>query len=104
MNLQEAIQSAKEGNFVTNEYFSKEESMHYYDDKLYYEDGVIVTEEFLQTQHFATTGNWKIKYNTNQIDRKILDKIHQRRPIGLKPYYTSFEDCINIKFTGKCKN
>lgn len=47
MNLDEALLSAKNGNFVTNEYFGHTQSLHYYNGKFYYEDGAVVPKEFL---------------------------------------------------------
>ena len=46
MNLREAFISAKEGNFVTSSMFDKNQSMHWYNGKYYYEDGAAVPEEF----------------------------------------------------------
>lgn len=44
MNLREAFISAKEGNFVTSLMFDRNQSMHWYNRKYYYEDGAVVPE------------------------------------------------------------
>ena len=78
MNLLEALLSAKDGNFVTNEYFSCDQSLHYYRGKYYYEDGAVVPVDFLQSQDFAINGKWSIAIQKDHIDFDKLKSIHDR--------------------------
>ena len=82
MNLQEALISAKDGNFVTNEYFDHTQSLHYYSGKYYYEDGAVVPESFLNSQNFAVNGKWSISIKKEDInfDKLKLNKIAARWP------------------------
>lgn len=93
MNLAEAIQSAKEGNFVTHEHFSSYESMHFYNGKLYYEDGAVVTENFLVSQEFTRNGKWILKYDSSKVDIEKLDEMHKQSN-GYMLSSSSYEDCI----------
>ena len=76
LTLDEAFKAARKGNFVTNEYFSEDQSMHYWNGKFYYEDGAIVTKEFLETQDFATKGRWFICIPAEKVDKERLNKVH----------------------------
>lgn len=76
MKLNEAFRSARGGNFVTNQYFDSDQSMHYWNGKFYYEDGAVVTQEFLETQKFATEGEWRICIPVEKVDRERLNKVH----------------------------
>lgn len=93
MNLQEALLAAKEGHFVTNSYFGDSQSMHYYKGKYYYEDGAVVTREFLEKQKFAKGNSWSIKYDKSLIDTAILGIIHSTSG-GLMLAMGSYEECI----------
>lgn len=77
MNLHEALDAAYKGNFVTNQYFSYDQSLHYYDGKYYYEDGAVVTAEYLETQRFATHGEWSIVIPKNKVNFKKLKTMHK---------------------------
>lgn len=76
MNLDEALLSAKNGNFVTNQYFDKDQSLHYYNGEFYYEDGAVVTPKFLRNQNFATNCSWSIAIKNHEIDFEKLKVIH----------------------------
>lgn len=78
MNLEEALRSAKEGNFVTNEYFDSSQSLHYYNGKFYYEDGAVIPEEFLDSQDFAVNGKWSIAIKREDIDFGKLKSMHDK--------------------------
>lgn len=78
MNLEEALLSAKDGNFVTNEYFSHDQSLHYHRGKYYYEDGAVVPVEFLQSQDFAINGKWSIVIYKDNIDFDKLKSMHDK--------------------------
>lgn len=78
MNLTEACVSAREGNFVTNEYFSPDQSMHYYAGNLYYEDGAVVTFSFLRSQEFAVEGEWRICISKEDVDFDKLEAMHKK--------------------------
>ena len=78
MNLQEALASAREGNFVASIYFDSDQSLHYYKGDYYYEDGAVVTDEFLKEQEFATTGAWHIAISKEDIDADKLKAMHEK--------------------------
>ena len=92
MNLQEALISAKDGNFVTNEYFSYDQSLHYYNGKYYYEDGAIVPDDFLYSQDFAINGKWSIAIKKENIDFDKLKFIHDKNR-GCMLSSGSYMDC-----------
>lgn len=98
MSLDEAILSAQVyGNFVTNQYFDNDQSMHFYNGELYYEDGCIVTEEYLIRQLFATTGEWRIHTPKESIDIDKLNKMHIESK-GYTLHGKSYNDCIIKKY------
>lgn len=76
LNLDAALLSAKEGHFVTNSYFSSDQSMHYWNGKFYYEDGAVITKEFLKKQRFAINGGWAICISKHRVDTERLNKVH----------------------------
>lgn len=76
LTLDDALASAKEGHFVTNSYFSSDQSMHYWNGKFYYEDGAVVTKEFLKKQQFAIKGGWAICISKHRVDKERLNKVH----------------------------
>lgn len=78
MNLVEACVSAREGNFVTNDYFGPDQSMHYYNGTLYYEDGAVVTDEFLHSQEFAVIGKWRVSIPKENVDFDKLKAMHKK--------------------------
>ncbi len=92
MNLKEALVSAKGGNFVTNEYFDYTQSLHYYNGKFYYEDGALVSEEFLYSQDFAINGEWSIAIQKEDIDFNKLKSMHDRNR-GYMLSSDSYMDC-----------
>lgn len=92
MNLQEALLSVREGNFVTNEYFSKDQSLHWCDGKYYYEDGAVVTEEFLSAMDFAVNGDWSVIIEAKNVDLEKLKLMHgKNRSLMLQD--GSYMDC-----------
>lgn len=94
MNLEEAIKSAKEGNFVTNTYFGSDQSMHYYEGHLYYEDGIKVPEDFLNKQSFAKGNTWSIKIKKEDVDNNKLKEYHKmRNRYSFITEEISFEQC-----------
>lgn len=92
MNLQEALISAKDGNFVTNEYFGHTQSLHYYRGKYYYEDGAVVPGEFLNSQDFAINGKWSISIEKENINFDKLKSIHESNR-GYMLTSSSYMDC-----------
>lgn len=92
MNLKEALLSAKDGNFVTNEYFDHTQSLHYYNGKFYYEDGAVVPKEFLHSQDFAINGEWSIVIQKDDIDFGKLKSMHDRSK-GYMLSSDSYMDC-----------
>ena len=92
MTIREAIESCKEGNFVTNLYFDSEQSMHMYNDKLYYEDGAVVPEDFIHNESWAIE-DWKIKHAADKVDKNKLSELHENSR-GMMLNTGSYEDCI----------
>lgn len=96
MNLNEAILSASEGNFITHISFDRKESMHEYDGKLYYEDGAdLTTSGFIDALHqmaWAKEG-WEIKYPKERVDSNKLIEMHKDAGHSML-YKQSYEDCI----------
>lgn len=93
MYLDGALNLARRGMFVTNNYFDEKQSLHFFDGKFYYEDGAVVTEEFLEQQEFAMGDSWSIKYSNLFIDYKKLKKMHEQSR-GLMLQDKSYEDVI----------
>ncbi len=92
MNLERALRSAKEGNFVTNEYFDCGQSLHYYNGKFYYEDGSVIPEGFLDSQDFAVNGKWSITIKKEDIDFGRLKSMHEKSR-GYMLTSGSYMDC-----------
>lgn len=78
LSRNEALQYAKDGCFVTSQIFSPNQSLHYWEGQFYYEDGAIVTEEFLDTQDWADALPWRVIAFKDEVDFALLDKIHKR--------------------------
>lgn len=80
MNLTEALASAKEGNFVTNSSFSPDQSLHYHEGKFYYEDGAVLSRDFidnyLRKQPWASMNHWDISIPADEVDRDKLKRMH----------------------------
>lgn len=92
MNLNEAILSAIDGNFVTSEYFDADQSLHCYNHTLYYEDGAVIPDGFLESQDFAVNGKWSIAIPKENVDFGRLKEMHERNdPMMLSG--ESYMDC-----------
>lgn len=92
MTLKEALQSAKDGNFVTNEHFDRNQSLHYYNGQFYYEDGAVVTPDFLYAQDFAVNGAWKISIRKENVNRNKLHDMHENNK-GYTLQSGSYHEC-----------
>ena len=93
MTLVEALIAAREGNFVTNEYFSADQSLHYWKGKNYYEDGAIVPDDFLENQDFAINGDWRVFADRAAVDFNKLNEMHYESG-GSMLTKKSYNDCI----------
>lgn len=93
MYLEEVLDLARKGMFVTNIYFDNKQSLHFFNGKFYYEDGAVVTEEFLEQQEFATGDSWSVKYTSSCVDYKKLKEMHEHSR-GLMLHNKSYEDAI----------
>ena len=93
MNLKEALISAREGNFVTSTRFDSNESLHYYKGKYYYEDGAVVTEEFLFNADWTVQHPWEIRIPKEKVDFDKLKKMHDESK-GYMLQERSYMDCI----------
>lgn len=78
LSIREALQYAKDGCFVTSQIFSSDQSLHYWDGKFYYEDGAVVTEEFFDSQDWATVVPWRVVAFKDEVDFALLNKMHER--------------------------
>ena len=78
MDLREAFISAKEGNFVTSSMFDRNQSMHWYNGKYYYEDGAVVPEEFLYKEDWAIGYPWEIIIPKEKVDFAKLKSMHEK--------------------------
>ena len=97
MNLSEACQSAREGNFVSHPSFGRGESMHEYNYNLYYEDGANLTHtnfiDELATYEWAKQG-WYIKYPKEKVDIEKLKKMHEINKGRMVRGLETYEDCV----------
>lgn len=97
MKLADAFQSAHEGNFVTHPAFSNDQSMHAYNDKLYYEDGANLTDSnfvsILAHYDWARHG-WYIKYPKEKVDREKLKEMHEKSKGYMLESNMTYESCI----------
>ena len=97
MILDEAIKKACEGNFVSNKYFTAEESMHEYNDRLYYEDGAVLGSALINIMHDEnwSKDGWYIKYSKEQIDRNKLNQLHKEfGGTMISSKNRSYEECV----------
>ena len=76
LTLDEALESAEAGNFVTSEYFSSDQSMHYWNGRFYYEDGAVVTPEFLHSENWASKNPWRVTIPKDIVDTDKLQEMH----------------------------
>lgn len=100
MTLDGAIQSAMNGNFVSNNSFSSEQSMHAFNGDLFYEDGANLTRSGFITElrkyEWAKDG-WYIKHPKEKVNKDKLKDMHNNNQYMLRDG-NSYEDCImNIK-------
>lgn len=89
----EALDSAEEGNFLSNNYFGDEESMHYYKGNYYYEDGPILDEKLIDSLG-KEDWDWYVKYPKEKVNLEKLQEMHSSNRIS-RIYSISYEDCIN---------
>ena len=99
LTLYEALNLADEGYFVTSEYFDSTQSLHRWKGKYYYEDGAIVSVDFLESQRFAVEGAWFIYANKENIDTVKLDSMHKNNRNYMLPE-GSYNECIIKKENG----
>lgn len=95
MKFSEALDSAKEGNFLTNTYFTEEQSLHFYNGDFYYEDGAVLNDRTLESigkDDWAKDG-WTIKYPKEKVDTDALYILHVENK-GTMLRDKSYEDCI----------
>lgn len=96
MNLSEACQAARDGNFVSHHSFDHKQSMHEYNGNLYYEDGANLTASgfinILPKEKWSNEG-WFVKYSKEMVNREKLKKLHVENK-GYMLQDKSYEDCI----------
>lgn len=95
MNMDEALKSANEGNFLSNKYFTEEQSLHFYNGQFYYEDGVLLNEGTLNgiKEEDWAKEDWEIKYPKEKVDKDKLLLLHEEGK-GMMLCNKSYEDCI----------
>lgn len=94
MDLNEAIQSCKKGNFVTHEYFDSKQSMHMYNNALYYEDGADLSNQMdWIRKHPIYKKGWSIKYESSKVDMDMLKDMHIKNSRYMLQSDT-YEKCI----------
>lgn len=95
MTLTEAIKKCViEGCFVTNTYFSEDQSMHYWNGNLYYEDGAIVQDDWLFEQNFAKGDSWSVCAEGNRVNKEKLASMHSKGRGYMLPADRSYMECI----------
>lgn len=96
MDLCQALQSAKDGNFVTNPSFDSSQSLHYFNGKFYYEDGAVLSNDFIENylkkQPWATVNTWSVIIPKEEVDRNKLIQMH-RESRGLMLTDKSYMEC-----------
>jgi len=100
MNLNEAIKSAREGNFVSHHSFDYNQSMHEYNGKFYYEDGAdLTTSGFINTLQNEkwSSEDWLIKYSKEQVDKEKLKRLHENSKGYMLKDNESYESCITAR-------
>lgn len=96
MMLHEALADARKGCFVSCNGLERNESIHWYNGKYYFEDGAVVTEDFLEERSWAFEGIWYIKASEDDVDKEKLRMMHEDSK-GLMLSTGSYEDCILTK-------
>lgn len=95
----EAIDSAKEGNFLSNNNFDDKQSMHCYDGYLFYEDGSVLSGSLVNIMYDEewSKDGWFIKYTKDKVNQNKLKEIHEEfknRMLTMEKTYRSYEECI----------
>lgn len=89
-DLATAVALCKAGYFVQHATFGGKESMHYYDAALYYEDGTMVSVQYLTENNLVE--NWRVKKNPLEIDLLKLRDMHIDAQESV--LNGSYEDCF----------
>lgn len=103
-----AIAFAKDGCFVTNIHFNSDESMHYWNKNLYYEDGALLNEDYLlhylisplSPESIFVGKVWRIKYTPDEVDKDKLEKMHSEMKdymLSASNKYKTYEEVIITK-------
>lgn len=94
MNLNEAIVMCHKGNFMTHKNFDSNQSMHYYNGSLYYEDGANLDSHLRwMKQEESLQDGWSVKFTSEQVGSQTLSNMHfANRNYMLRS--GSYEDCI----------
>lgn len=94
MKLQEAVKSCRDGNFVTHRAFDSSQSMHMYNNELYYEDGANLQNEidWMMSEKLFEDG-WCVKSESKCINKDKLKKMHEENSRYMLRG-RSYEECI----------
>jgi len=94
MTLKEGFKACRDGNFISHPSFDHTQSMHYFRDSYYYEDGAILMRhmDWFESQEWAKDG-WYIKYEASRVDLPLLNALHL---LGKAYMFSkrSYEECI----------
>lgn len=97
VDLNDAIVLCNLGFFMTHSNFDSNESMHYYNGRLYYEDGACLTTSGLIEHPLEwMESGWKIKACPHEIDFDKLKEMHDRAGDKMLSG-KSYTDCIIMK-------
>lgn len=93
MEFEDACSMCQLGFFMTNVNLESNESMHFYDGRIYYEDGACLSTSGLidHPLQWMKTG-WKIKASPHRIDFGKLAEMHEKSKV--KSLTNSYEECI----------
>lgn len=84
INCVEAIIKMKEGAFVTCEGFDNNESIHFYNNEFYLEDGAVVDIEWLSEKH-----GFEVVATPDKVNKELLESLHNY----YKGYTCSYGSC-----------
>lgn len=80
MTFDEALKKAMEGDFISSDKLDKEDHIHYYKGKFYFEDGTNFSMDYLMSIEWPIKdSNWYIYKDRSKVNRDILEAIHRNK-------------------------
>lgn len=96
ISLKDAVSLSNLGFFISHRNFSKDESMHGYGGKVYYEDGACLnTSGIIEHPLEWMEEGWYIKARPTEVDFTKLYKMHKDSK-GLMICGQSYEECLKV--------